>query len=91
MELLFVDGQTNDGQFIVNEISEIMLTDLRTVIQTTIAMDRENVIVVSEFWKICFSHKYSSNITFLGSFSGCNDRNISSNEIVSLRAVHKRV
>ena len=49
MELLFVDGQTNDGQFIVNEISEIMLTDLRTVIQTTIAMDRENVIVVSEF------------------------------------------
>jgi hypothetical protein len=45
MELLFREdiGPT------VPDIKEIMLTILRTVIQTTIAMDRESPLVVSSY------------------------------------------
>jgi dedicator of cytokinesis protein 1 len=46
MELLF----RNDIGSTVGDIKEIMLTVLRTVIQTTIAMDRESPLVVSCFY-----------------------------------------
>jgi hypothetical protein len=43
MELLFRSDIGSTGQ----DVKEIMLTVLRTVIQTTIAMDRERPLVVS--------------------------------------------
>lgn len=45
MHLLF----SADAGPIIHDVTEVMLTTLRTVIQTTIVMNRESPLVVSAF------------------------------------------
>lgn len=78
LELLFRDDVGNTFQ----DVNVIMLMILRTVIQTTISMDRENPLVVS-YWKTG-NILVDISFHFLGKSSLCDDIDISSNEYNTL-------
>ena len=88
MELLFC---SNIGST-VHDVSEIMLTMLRTVIQTTIAMDRESALVVSRELTITSEPYLLTDVTrvsyVVGSPGRRYDLHLQTDAALSLRGVH---